>query len=50
MAFILMDSDNDGRVTCLDIQSMLNRLGIHLSEEVVFNLVRQASHSGKCPT
>ena len=45
-AFILMDSDNDGRVTALEIQNMLSSLGIVLREEVVVNLVRQASQSG----
>jgi len=46
MAFILMDSDNDGRVTALEIQNMLSSLGIILREEIVVNLVRQASQSG----
>lgn len=46
-AFILMDSDGDGRVTAAEVQSMLQRLGIHLREEVVVNLVRQASQSGE---
>jgi len=46
MAFILMDSDNDGRVTAMEIQNMLSSLGIVLREEVVVNLVRQASQSG----
>ena len=46
MAFILMDSDNDGRVTAMEIQNMLSSLGIVLREEAVVNLVRQASQSG----
>ena len=47
MAFIMMDSDNDGRVTAAEIQSMLSRLGIVIGEEIVLNLVRQASQSGE---
>ena len=46
MAFILMDSDQDGRVTASEIQTMLSQLGIVLPEEIVLNLVRQASQSG----
>ena len=46
MAFILMDSDADGRVSAGEVQAMLQRLGIHLREEIVVNLVRQASQSG----
>nr|SVE75004.1 EOG090X02HV [Daphnia dolichocephala] len=46
-AFILMDSDRDGRITAFEVQSMLQQLGIHLREEVVLDLVRQASQSGK---
>lgn len=46
-AFILMDSDRDGRVTAVEIQSMLQQLGICLREDIVLNLVRQASQSGK---
>lgn len=45
-----MDSDGDGRVTATEVQSMLQRLGIHLREEIVVNLVRQASQSGKFKT
>lgn len=46
-AFILMDSDRDGRITALEVQSMLQQLGINLREDIVLNLVRQASQSGK---
>ncbi len=46
-AFILMDSDRDGRVTAVEIQNMLLNLGISLREDIVLNLVRQASQSGK---
>lgn len=42
-----MDSDRDGRVTAVEIQSMLQQLGISLREDIVLNLVRQASQSGK---
>merc|ERR1712137_13767 len=45
-AVVLLDSDNDGRVTSLDVQSMLRRLGVHLPDSIVHNLVRQASRSG----
>ena len=45
-AFILMDSDEDGRVSALEIQNMLSSLGIVLREEIVVDLVRQASQSG----
>ena len=46
-AFILMDSDGDGRVTAVEVQTMLERLGIILREDIVFNLVRAASQTGK---
>lgn len=45
-AFILMDSDRDGRVTAVEIQAMLEQLGISLREDIVMDLVRQASQSG----
>lgn len=45
-AFILMDSDRDGRVAIHEVQSMLERLGISLREDVVHDLMREASHSG----
>lgn len=41
-----MDSDRDGRITALEVQSMLQQLGINLREDIVLNLVRQASQSG----
>ena len=41
-----MDSDRDGRVAVHEVQSMLERLGICLREDVVHDLVRQASQSG----
>lgn len=41
-----MDSDRDGRVAVHEVQSMLERLGICLREDVVDELVREASHSG----
>ena len=46
-SFILMDSDGDGRVTAVEVQTMLERLGIILREDIVFNLVRAASQTGK---
>ena len=46
-AFVLMDQDRDGRITALEVQSMLQQLGINLREDIVLNLVRQASQSGK---
>ena len=42
-----MDSDGDGRVTAVEVQTMLERLGIILREDIVFNLVRAASQTGK---
>lgn len=42
-----MDQDRDGRITALEVQSMLQQLGINLREDIVLNLVRQASQSGK---
>ena len=45
-----MDSDRDGRVTAVEIQNMLLNLGISLREDIVLNLVRQASQSGKTRT
>ena len=41
-----MDSDRDGRVTAAEVQTMLERLGINLREDIVFNLVRSASQTG----
>lgn len=41
-----MDSDRDGRVAVHEVQSMLERLGICLREDIVHDLVRQASQSG----
>ena len=46
-AFVLMDQDRNGRITALEVQSMLQQLGINLREDIVLNLVRQASQSGK---
>ncbi|XP_022910542.1 calcium-binding protein E63-1 [Onthophagus taurus] len=46
-AFVMLDSNSDGKVTTDDLQEMLKRLGIEVRSETVEELVQIASHSGK---
>lgn len=46
-AFGLLDRNQDGRVTATELQFMLKNLGIHISDELVDDLMKEASHSGK---
>jgi len=47
-AFDLLDRNRDGRVTANELQFMLKNLGINVSDELIHDLIREASHSGKC--
>lgn len=46
-AFNLVDRNRDGRVTVNELQFMLKKLGIHVKDEIINELVKEASHSGK---
>ncbi|XP_017127507.1 calcium-binding protein E63-1 isoform X3 [Drosophila elegans] len=45
-AFDLLDRNRDGRVTANELQFMLKNLGINVSDELIHDLIREASHSG----
>lgn len=47
-AFDLLDRNRDGRVTANELQFMLKNLGINVRDEIIHDLIREASHSGKC--
>lgn len=46
-AFDLLDRNQDGQVTTTELQFMLSKLEIHLKDEVVQQLIKSASCSGK---
>lgn len=46
-AFDLLDRDQDGMVTPTELQFMLNNLGIHVSDELIDALMKEASKTGK---
>lgn len=46
-AFDLLDRNRDGRVTANELQFMLKNLGINVRDEIINDLIREASHSGK---
>ena len=46
-AFDLLDRNRDGRVTANELQFMLKNLGINVRDEIIHDLIREASHSGK---
>ena len=46
-AFDLLDRDQDGMVTPTELQFMLNNLGIHVSDELIDGLMKEASKTGK---
>ncbi|KPU78280.1 uncharacterized protein Dana_GF10252, isoform C [Drosophila ananassae] len=45
-AFDLLDRNRDGRVTANELQFMLKNLGINVRDEIIHDLIREASHSG----
>ncbi|GFG36241.1 hypothetical protein Cfor_10680, partial [Coptotermes formosanus] len=45
-AFGLLDRNRDGRVTASELQFMLQNLGIQVRDELINELVNEASHSG----
>ncbi|KAL7037656.1 hypothetical protein ACKWTF_009318 [Chironomus riparius] len=45
-AFDLLDRDQDGMVTPTELQFMLNNLGIHVSDELIDGLMKEASKTG----
>lgn len=47
-AFDLLDRNRDGRVTANELQFMLKNLGINVRDEIIHDLIREASHSGEC--
>lgn len=46
-AFDLLDRDQDGMVTPTELQFMLRNLGIHVSDELIDGLMKEASKTGK---
>ncbi|XP_017843159.1 calcium-binding protein E63-1 isoform X2 [Drosophila busckii] len=44
-AFDLLDRNRDGRVTANELQFMLKNLGINVRDEIIHDLIREASHS-----
>lgn len=46
-AFDLLDRNQDGRVTANELQFMLRNLGIHVRDELIVDLITEASPSGK---
>lgn len=46
-AFDLLDRNQDGQLTAAELQFMLGKLGIELSDEVVQQLLKSASRTGK---
>lgn len=45
-AFDLLDRDQDGHVTPNELQFMLRNLGIHIKDELVDDLMKEASRTG----
>lgn len=45
-AFDLLDRNRDGRVTANELQFMLKNLGINVRDELIDDLIKEASHSG----
>uniref|UniRef100_A0A182PB54 EF-hand domain-containing protein n=1 Tax=Anopheles epiroticus TaxID=199890 RepID=A0A182PB54_9DIPT len=46
-AFDLLDRDQDGHVTPEELQFMLRNLGIHVRDELIDDLLREASRTGQ---
>lgn len=47
IAFDLLDRNQDGRVTASELQFMLKNLGIIVRDELIEDLINEASHGGK---
>ncbi|XP_055378703.1 calcium-binding protein E63-1 isoform X3 [Condylostylus longicornis] len=45
-AFDLLDRNQDGRVTANELQFMLKNLGINVKDEIINDLIKEASQSG----
>ncbi|XP_055912385.1 calcium-binding protein E63-1 isoform X2 [Eupeodes corollae] len=45
-AFDLLDRNRDGRVTANELQFMLKNLGINVRDELIDDLIKEASHTG----
>uniref|UniRef100_A0A1B0F974 EF-hand domain-containing protein n=1 Tax=Glossina morsitans morsitans TaxID=37546 RepID=A0A1B0F974_GLOMM len=45
-AFDLLDRNRDGCVTASELQFMLKNLGIKIKDDIIYDLIREASHSG----
>lgn len=45
-AFVLLDQNQDGRVNASELQHMLRNLGIHVPDDLIRDLICQASESG----
>lgn len=45
-AFDLLDRNQDGRVTANELQFMLRNLGIHVRDELIVDLITEASPTG----
>lgn len=46
-AFELLDRNQDGHVTPNELQFMLRNLGIHVRDDLIDDLMKDASHEGK---
>lgn len=49
-AFDLLDRNQDGRVEANELQFMLKNLGIFVRDELIDDLIKEASHGGKRDT
>lgn len=47
IAFDLLDRNQDGKITSNELQFMLKNLGINVRDELIDDLIKEASHSGK---
>lgn len=50
IAFDLLDRNQDGRVTASELQFMLKNLGIIVRDELIDDLIKEASHGGNKST
>lgn len=50
IAFDLLDRNQDGRVTASELQFMLKNLGIIVRDELIDDLIKEASHGGNTST
>ena len=46
-AFDLLDRNQDGHVTTNELQFMLRNLGINVRDELIDDLIKEASHTGE---